>query len=86
MTALELKVPEATSSKIFDRDVALMILNNIEIKERNNCDYKIIANYIKILSLVVVNKNKLNEDVLNQTINLIIDSLMNYIFVKEDSF
>jgi AcrR family transcriptional regulator len=42
MNALELKVPEATSSKSFDKDIALMILNSIDIKERNNCDYKII--------------------------------------------
>jgi len=82
MIALELKVPEATSSKSYDKDIALMILNNIDIKERNNCDYKIIANYIKILSLAVANKSKLNDEVLNQTINLIIDSLINYIFIK----
>jgi AcrR family transcriptional regulator len=82
MISLELKVPEATSSKSYDKDIALMILNNIDIKERNNCDYKIIANYIKILSLAVANKSKLNDEVLNQTINLIIDSLINYIFIK----
>lgn len=80
MIALELKVPEATSSKGFDRDIALMILNSIDIKERNNCDYKIIANYIKILSLAVCNKNKLNDEVLNQTVDLIINSLVNYIY------
>jgi len=82
MIALELKVPEATSSKAFDRDVALMILNSIDIKERNNCDYKIIANYIKILALVVSNTNKLNDEVLNQTIDLITSSLLDYIFIK----
>lgn len=82
MRALELKVPEATSSKSFDKDIALMILNSIDIKERNNCDYKIIANYIKILSLTVSNKNKLNDEVLDQTIDLIINSLVNYIYVK----
>ncbi len=82
MTALELKVPEATSSKAFDKDIALMILNSIDIKERNNCDYKIIANYIKILSLAVANKSKLNDEVLSQTIDLILVSLMNYIYLK----
>jgi len=82
MIALELKVPEATSSKAFDKDVALMILNSIDISERNNCDYKVIANYIKILALAVANKNKLNDEVLNQTINLMINSLTDHIFVK----
>ncbi|MDD2376186.1 MAG: TetR/AcrR family transcriptional regulator [Clostridia bacterium] len=82
MIVLELKVPEATSSKAFDRDVALMILNSIDIKERNNCDYKIIANYIKIFALMVANKNKLNDEVLSQTTDIIINSLLNYIFVK----
>ena len=82
MIALELKVPEATSSKAFDKDVALMILNSIDISERNNCDYKVIANYIKILALAVANKNKLNDEVLNQTINIMINSLTDHIFVK----
>lgn len=82
IAALELKVPSSTSSKAFDQDISLMVLNSIDIKDRNNCDYKIIANYIKILSLAVTNKNKLNEEVLNQTIDLIISSVMNYIFVK----
>lgn len=79
---LELKVPEAASSKSFDKDIALMILNNIDVSGRNNCDYKIIANYIKILSLTILNKDKLNEEVLEQTIAIIISSLINYIFVK----
>ncbi len=83
MAALELKVPEATSSKAFDQDMALMILNNIANSQRNNCDYKIIANYIKILSLAVSNKNKLNEEVLNQTTDLIISSLIDYIYNKK---
>lgn len=82
ITALELKVPGSASSKSFDKDIALMILNSIDIKDRNNCDYKIIANYIKILSLAVSNKHKLNDEVLNPTIDLIINSLTNYIFVK----
>lgn len=80
--ALELKVPGAASSKSFDSDIALMILNSIDIENRNNCDYKIIANYIKILSLTVINKKKLNNEVLNETIDLIVNSLINYIFVK----
>ncbi|MDF2866006.1 MAG: hypothetical protein K0R72_824 [Clostridia bacterium] len=83
MAALELKVPEATSSKAFDQDMALMILNNINNSERNNCDYKIIANYIKILSLAVSNKKKLNDEVLNQTTDLIISSLIDYIYNKK---
>lgn len=82
IAALELKVPSSTSSKAFDQDIALMILNSIDAGNRNNCDYKIIANYIKILSLAVANKNKLNEEVLSQTVELIINSVINYIFVK----
>lgn len=82
IAALELKVPSSTSSKAFDQDIALMILNSIDIEDRNNCDYKIIANYIKILSLVVSNKKKLNDEVLQPTIDLIINSVLDYIYVK----
>ena len=82
IAALELKVPSSTSSKAFDQDIALMILNSIEVQDRNNCDYKIIANYIKILSLALSNKNKLNEEVLQPTIDLIINSVLDYIYVK----
>lgn len=82
IAGLELKVPSSTSSKAFDQDIALMILNSIDIGDRNNCDYKIIANYIKILSLVVSNKKKLNDEVLQPTIDLIINSVLDYIYVK----
>lgn len=82
IAALELKVPSSTSSKAFDQDIALMILNSINIEDRNNCDYKIIANYIKILSLALSNKRKLNDEVLEPTIDLIINSVLDYIYVK----
>ena len=76
---LELKVPESTSSKSYDNDMALMILNNIH-GTNHICDYKIVSNYIKILSLTIMNKEKMQEAVINETIELLIGSVNNYIF------
>ncbi|MEG1705187.1 MAG: TetR/AcrR family transcriptional regulator [Clostridia bacterium] len=78
MRGLELKIPEATNSKSFDKDIALMLLNNI--KSNRTCDYKIVANYIKILSLANINKDKMQTEVFKQTVALLISSLCNYIF------
>lgn len=78
MRGLELKIPESTNSKSFDRDIALMILNNIKIKR--NCDYKIVANYVNILSLSNINKNKMHIESYKETILLLINSLCDYIY------
>ena len=47
----------------------------------NNCDWKLLSNYIKAIVTITINSENLYKDKYQETIELMIDGLVNYLFV-----
>lgn len=55
------------------------------IRDKNpNCDWEIVTNYVKIIVISVINKNKLLEDAFSDSIDGLIEMTLDYIFKKEE--
>lgn len=55
------------------------------IRDKNpNCNWQVVTNYVKIIVISVINKNKLLEDAFSASIDGLIEMTLDYIFKKEE--
>lgn len=54
-----------------------------KMNARPECDWKLMANYMKAISLVTIGKKNLHQDIYSETISLLVDGLLDYLFGKE---
>lgn len=63
-----------------DQQTTTWLLNSM--KARPDCDWRIVANLMKSITFVTMEKRMLHQDVYNETIILLIKSIADYIFGK----
>lgn len=49
----------------------------------NECDWKLFSNYIKAITTVTINADNLYKEIYKETIELMIDGLVDYLFPKQ---
>jgi len=54
-----------------------------KMKAKTDCNWKLLANYMKAITFVTMEKNMLHQDVYKETILLLVDGMVDYIFGKE---
>lgn len=64
-----------------DETTSLWMLSKMNI--RQDIEWKLMANYMKSITIVTMEKNLLHMDFYNETISLLIDSMLDYLYGKD---
>lgn len=65
-----------------DEQTSTWLLSQMNV--RPDCDWKLLANYMKAITLVTMEKRMLHQDVYQDTILLLIDGILDYMFGKQE--
>lgn len=83
MNWLEEKLPEKyLYNPEKDMETTDLILKHIE-GVRKDLDYRIVANFPKIIAIAIENKKLLHQDVMTENFKLIFDAMFHYIFDED---
>lgn len=85
LAVLAARAPKSFIPKEDDVGITTNTLLSLVPDRRSDCDWQLIANYVKIMMLAVINRNMLIEDALEKNIEGIITLIIDCIFYRDDN-